>query len=161
MNPKEPIKEGWRRRQGNLPHWQFGGSIYFITFRSARGILPIRALDSLSDHLREGHGTFYDLEFAVLMPDHVHLPLRPLELAQGEWIDLSFVMQKIKGGSARKINLALATTGIVWQKESYDRIVRDLAEYEKHWNYMYWNPRDAGLVDDPDAYLYFVRPEVK
>ena len=158
MNSNDIINDRWNRRQNDLPHWQFGGSTYFITFRSARGVLPGTALDSLRDHLRDGHGTQYDLDFAVLMPDHVHLLLRPREITEGAWVDLGDVMQKIKGGSARKINIALGTTGTVWQKESYDRIVRDSAEYEKHWNYMFWNPRIAGLVEDPDAYPYFVRP---
>ena len=92
------------------------------------------------------------------MPDHVHLLLKPEELEPGLWVDLSNIMKGIKGATARKINLALGTTGTVWQKETFDRLIRDEEELYQKWNYMFWNPKFAGLVEDPDDYLFFVCP---
>jgi hypothetical protein len=43
-----------RRRQ--LPHWQVGGSLYFITFRSQRGPLPPVALKQVCFHVLYDHG---------------------------------------------------------------------------------------------------------
>lgn len=92
------------------------------------------------------------------MPDHAHLMLRPLERVPGHWWDLAHIMKRIKGVSARAINASLGTRGRVWQQESFDRIVRDEAEFSKHWKYMYLNPPRAGLVDDPEEYEFLIRP---
>ncbi len=92
------------------------------------------------------------------MPDHVHLMLRPSEREPGLWWDLATVLQGIKGGSARRINQVLRTNGTVWQKETFDRVVRDQAEFEEKWNYMLENPLRAGLIDDPDRYVFFIDP---
>jgi REP element-mobilizing transposase RayT len=146
------------RRYGRLPHWQLGGSVYFITFRSARGTLPDHALNRLSEHILYDHGKRYDLSFAVLMPDHVHLVIKPTEKSPGRWYDLAEILKSLKGTSARSINNTLGTTGTVWQKESFDRIIRDETEYEATLEYMYWNPFKSGLVKDPDDYAFFVRP---
>jgi len=86
-------------------------------------------------------GKYYLLAAVVVMPDHVHLLLRPLP-----GIELSRIMKGIKGVSARLINQARQTAGQVWQDESWDRIVRDYAEFEEKLTYMADNPIKAGLV---------------
>ena len=95
------------------------------------------------------------------MPDHVHLLLRPREVESGLWTDLGKIMKIVKGAGARRINLALGTSGSVWQDESYDRIIRDEQEFEGKWTYMRENPVRAGLVDVPEDYPYFVVGEAK
>ena len=128
-------------RRRNLPHWTLEGSTYFITFRVLEGELTPTERKLVLDHLRSGIGAFYLLAAAVVMPDHVHLLLRPLP----EY-ELPRIMKGIKGVSARLINAARNTTGSIWQDESYDRIVRDQAEFEEKLQYMADNPVKAGLV---------------
>ncbi len=152
------VTERPRFGRHHLPHHQMGGSTYFVTFRSARGVLPDQALAALRDHLSEGHGGLFDLAFGVIMPDHVHLLLRPRPHSPGLWHDLGAIMKSIKGGSARKINRILGTERAVWQKESFDRIVPDDAEFEQKWDYMVNNPRKAGLVEDSEDDRFFIRP---
>jgi len=84
----------------------------------------------------------------MVMPDHVHLLLKP-----SEGISLSRVMHGIKGVTAHKINLLRKTHGSIWQKESYDRIMRDGKEVDEKLNYMYNNPLKKGLTDNPDHYI--------
>ena len=160
MNPSSNpgIKDELHKRKNHLPHWQQGGSTYFVTFRSARGHLPAPSLGLARDLILEHHGSRCDLPFGVVMPDHVHLLLHPREREPGFWWDLATIMKGIKGASARRINQLLETRGTVWQKESFDRIVRDDAEFQEKWRYMDFNPFKAGLVDDPDDYPYFIRP---
>jgi len=56
-------------------------------------------------------------------------------------------MKSIKGFSSRKINKVLDRVGeSVWQKESFDRMVRDRIELRYRINYVLNNPVDAGLV---------------
>ncbi len=153
------VGDSLRIRRHHLPHWQIGGSTYFITFRSSRGALPDSALQILRSILLEGHGDRYELLFGVLMPDHVHLLLKPRERELRCWWDLAEIMKQIKGASSRRINQHLGTIGTLWQKESFDRIVRDEEEFLQKWEYMYWNPFKTGLVGDPEQYPYFIRPE--
>jgi len=155
---RDGIGEKLSRRYGRLPHWQLGGSVYFITFRSKRGDLPDHALDQVREHILYDHGRRYDLVFGVLMPDHVHLVIRPREKSPSRWYDLAEILKSLKGTSARSINKLLGMSGPVWQKESFDRIVRDEREFEVTLEYMYWNPFKSRLVSDPEDYRFFVRP---
>ena len=68
-------------------------------------------------------------------------------------------MKGIKGVSARQLNELRKTKTNVWQEEYFDRIVRDEQELLQKWNYMYLNPLNSGLVEDPDGYQAFVRPD--
>ena len=63
-------------------------------------------------------------------------------------------MHGIKGVSAHKINFHRNTRGRIWQKESYDRIVRDEKEFDMKLNYMYNNPIKKGLTKD--SWLYWL-----
>ena len=79
----------------NLPHWTLEGSTYFITYRLASGTLAPPEQQLVFDHIRAGHGKFYSLAAVVVMPDHVHLLLKP----KPEYT-LSRIMKGIKGVSA-------------------------------------------------------------
>lgn len=78
----EPTGPELVRRRRELPHWEQGGQTYFITSRSARGALPPAALKIISAAIEHDDGRRYDLAFAVVMPDHVHLLLRPANSAR-------------------------------------------------------------------------------
>src|SRR5262245_41203049 len=99
-----------RKRRRNLPHWQLGGSVYFITFRSARGELPPVAMQQVVANALHDHCQRYDLEFGVVMPDHTHLLLQPLKVSDSVWHELPDIMKSLKGVSARRINQLLGTS---------------------------------------------------
>ncbi len=132
----------------HLPHWTLEGSIYFVTFDCDKSALGEQEQRIVIDHIKEGDDKFYDLFAAIVMPDHVHLLIRPLK-----GYDLSRVMKGVKGVSAHKINLHRGTSGTLWQDESYDRIIRTSAEFDQKLNYMYNNPIKKGLTDDPSNYV--------
>jgi len=146
-------------RRHHLPHWQMGGSCYFITFRSARGSLPQECLAIAREVLLHDHGRRYDLHIATLMPDHVHAILQPREAAPGQWHDLAAITKAIKGVSARRINQTLGTSGTVWHAETFDRIIRDEEEYDEKARYCANNAVKAGLCDDPFDYEFLVIPD--
>src|SRR5208337_3669411 len=125
----------------NLPHWTCDGSTYFVTFRTHRGTLNVEERRLVIRHLKSGHDKFYQLAAAVVMPDHVHLLLSPLQP-----YDLSRVMKGIKGVSARMVNQLRETSGTVWQSESWDRIVRNEDEFVEKLQYIADNPVKTGLV---------------
>ena len=141
-----------------MPHWQLGGSVYFVTFRSVRGALPAIALRQLVANILYDHGKRYDLVFGVVMPDHVHIIIHPRQKEPGVWFDLSAIMKGLKGASAHRINELLGTRGPVWQPESFDRIIRDENELEEKLLYMYHNPVKAAMVETPEDYEFFACP---
>jgi REP element-mobilizing transposase RayT len=123
------------------------GSVYFITFRLANGTLTREEVAIVLNHIRSGDPRFYALFATVVMPDHVHLLIRP-----NPGMDLSRVMKGIKGVSARLINQDRGTSGAVWQDESWDRLVRDAEDLAEKMNYMLNNPVKSGLVEASQHY---------
>jgi REP element-mobilizing transposase RayT len=90
--------------------------------------------------LLEGHGTDNHLDAWVIMPNHLHALVEP---AEGR--ELSDMVQRWKGGSAREINLARHTSGKLWQHEPFDHIVRSEAQLNHFRRYIALNPAKAGL----------------
>ena len=77
----------------------------------------------------------------VLMPDHFH-GLVSLE-SGGE---LSALMNKVKGTSARELNRRLGRHGICWQPGFYDHALRKEEDRVQTGRYIIANPLRAGLV---------------
>ena len=81
------------------------------------------------------------------MPDHGHAILTP----RGEF-ELSRITKGIKGVAAKLVNDSRGTRGQLWQDESFDRIIRDQAEFDEKLNYIVNNAAKAHLVVDPWEY---------
>jgi len=114
-----------------------------VTFRVKAEVLSPHERRIVVEHLKDGDGKFYKLLCACVMPDHVHLILRP----QPD-LPLSKVMKGIKGVTARKLNAVRGAGGSVWQDESWDRVLRDRFEFDEKLLYMLENPVKQGLVSD-------------
>jgi len=145
--PTNDNEKGLKITRRKLPHWTLKGATYFVTFRTLRGELSVGEQKTVLEHIKEGDGKFYELIAVVIMPDHIHILLIPME-----GYALSRIMKGVKGVSAHKINLIRKTKGNVWQDESYDRIIRDQEELNEKLNYMLNNPVKKGLTDDPWNY---------
>ena len=81
----------------------------------------------------------YDLHAWVVMANHVHLLITPKT-------DPPKITKSLKWFTARESNKILRLRGPFWQDESYDRLVRDAAEFERIRRYIEWNPVRAELV---------------
>jgi REP element-mobilizing transposase RayT len=80
------------------------------------------------------------------MPNHVHLLVTPR-------VEVSKMMQSLKRFTARECNRILGLTGQpFWQDESYDRLVRNEAEYRRIVRYIEMNPVRAGLAATPEEF---------
>lgn len=77
----------------------------------------------------------------VVMPNHVHVLMRPL----GEH-ELEAVLHSIKSFTANVINQTCGTQGSLWMRESYDHIVRDCEQLEAFQRYIASNPKKARLA---------------
>ena len=142
----------------NLPHWQLPGSTYFITFRVKSGIISNDERKIVLDSIKYFHKIRYWLTASVVMPDHIHLILKPVVSESNAELSLSKILQGIKGFSSRKINKTRGTKGALWQDESFDRIVGDYDESLEKCNYIRLNAVKTGLCQAPDDYPYLWEP---
>jgi putative transposase len=91
----------------------------------------------------ESGRNFYQLRAWVVMPNHVHVLLRPMT-------SLPVITRWLKRSTARQANLILGRTGEpFWQDESFDHRVRDEVELDRIVRYVEHNPVSAGLARDP------------
>ena len=94
----------------------------------------------VADALTHFHGQRYQLAAWVVMPNHVHAIVKPLE-----GYPLSDILHSWKSYSAHEINKLLGRTGQLWQRESYDHIVRNERALFKIAEYIDRNPEKAGI----------------
>lgn len=151
----QPVQLDLYKTRRNLPHWQIGGSTYFVTCRIKGIKLTPEVRTIVLDSCRYFDGERYNPWSAVVMPDHVHMLLQPTEIEKGQWYSLSSILHSIKSFTANKINALMRRTGTVWQDESFDRIVRDEGEFLEKWNYIRNNPVKRQLVNSPEDWIGF------
>ena len=102
------------------------------------------------DAIRHGQDQmlYYHLHAYVVMANHVHFLITPL-------VEVARITHSIKRFTARAANRLLGSTGqSFWQDESYDHLVRDQSEFERIVRYVENNPVKAGLVGEPEEFLW-------
>jgi len=86
-------------------------------------------------------GVRYHLLAWVVMPNHVHVLI---EVIQG--YPLGDVIHSWKSFTAKQANKILGKTGAFWQRDYFDRFIRDEAHFANVVYYIHHNPVKAGLV---------------
>ena len=86
----------------------------------------------------------YKLHAFVVMTDHVHLLLTPIDKT------ISQTMNLIKGGFSHR----LASKLPVWQRGFADHLILDAVHFESRRTYIHQNPVRAHLVTTPELYPY-------
>ncbi len=89
-------------------------------------------------------GERYDIVAWCIMPNHVHVVVRP---RPGQ--TLSRIVHSWKSYSSNQINKVLCKTGSLWQPDWFDHLVRNRDDLERSIRYVLDNPRAAGLRDWP------------
>ncbi len=77
----------------------------------------------------------FELLAWCVMPNHVHLVLKPIN---GHL--LKEILHSIKSFTAKEINKATGKTGVVWKKEYYDHLIRDGEDLINQISYTLNNP---------------------
>jgi putative transposase len=150
---RRPVRDTLEIQQRNLPHWQLGGSTYFLTYRCVEDVqLSDAARDIVLDNWRYWSRSKYLLHTVVIMPNHVHALITPRRREPVSWYSLEEILHTNKGFTAHQVNKAMGRAGTLWQDERFDRIVRDDAEFWQKWQYIAENPQRARLVKDPMTY---------
>ena len=134
----------WRN---DLPHMQNVGKTYFLTFVThQRQELSPPERDIVLSCVRRAHRGAIFLHAAVIMPDHVHLLFSLNDRAT-----LPKLMGQLKSIPAHQIGRH------IWQRDSFDRIMRSDEDLRAKAKYIVNNPVRRGLVRCVDDYPWIYR----
>jgi putative transposase len=102
-------------------------------------------LQTLYAYRRQGK---FRLHAFVLMPEHFHLLITPVE------IPLERAMQLIKGGYSHAVKEQLGKGLEIWERGFTDHRIRDLEDFMHHRAYIHRNPIERGLAADCSEFRY-------
>ncbi len=108
----------------------------------------LNSRDALAKSLSLFDGERFLMHSWVAMPNHVHVLF---SLVEGG--SLEKVIGGWKGYSSRDINVVMGNEGSLWQKDYFDRIIRDWEHMFRVAKYIRRNPEKAKLQDG-DFTLY-------
>jgi alanyl-tRNA synthetase/REP element-mobilizing transposase RayT len=170
VSPSAPSPKGiseptYTRR--NLPHFERPWGKYMVTFTTLdRDILNDSERDIvLASILHARESGQMHLYAACVMPDHVHLLIEPnikSQTAEGnpEFYSLTEILQPIKSATSHKILKARReATGNenikhLWEKESFDRLVRSESDLIEKYDYVIYNPVRDEFVKQAQDYQW-------
>lgn len=81
--------------------------------------------------------------------NHVHVVLTPLSPHE-----LNEIMHSIKSFSSLKINKLLSRKGALWERESFDHLIRSVDQFEAICSCTVENPVKAGLCATPEEWRF-------
>ncbi len=96
--------------------------------------------DMVAGALRYFDGQRYQLTAWSVMPNHVHVVFQP---ASG--YSLEKILHSWKSFTSKEANKILGKSGEFWERESYDRLVRNAQDLERIVRYVVENPVKANL----------------
>ncbi len=109
--------------------------------------------DIVTESLHHWHGKSYNLVAYCIMPNHFHLIIDTSDETKYTK-PLYAILHTLKSYTAKKANKALNRTGVFWQEESYDHVIRDSREFKNTMTYTLENPVKAGLVENWEEFAY-------
>jgi putative transposase len=150
-----------------LPHFERPWGKYAVSFSTndRRHLSPVERDCALQSLLYAHEHNHYELYVGCVMPDHVHLLFEPQikeEDAQGKTIfwSLTEILHGIKSSSAHRINKAREASGPVWERESFDRLIRSEADLHEKFRCICRNPWDAGVAGPSEDYPWLWTPDI-
>jgi putative transposase len=131
---KRPDLTIYRRK---LPHWRLDGSTYFVTWRLFGPLLPLKPEEKtlVVEAIKHFADERYDLLAYVVMDDHVHVIIVPLEE-----FSLQAIVHSWKSFTANRLQRDSGRYGRIWQRKYLDRIIRNEADLLEKVNYILGNP---------------------
>lgn len=155
--PAQLDADQWEMHKSKLTFARFDGWIDRLP--AVKWLENPEAAEIVQGALLYFAGNRYDLLAYVVMPSHFHLVFHPCT----EWFEKNrkhedkrtpreWIMQSIKGFTARRCNQVLRLSGAFWQDESWDHVVRGDDELERIVRYIEDNPVKAGFARTPEEW---------
>ena len=95
--------------------------------------------------MRHFDGQRYELAAWCVMPNHAHAVFTPLAV-----FDPSEILHSWKSYTAHRVNALVKRTGALWERESFDHLIRSVDDFEGFIRYVEDNPVVAGLCEKPE-----------
>jgi len=108
-----------------------------------------RIAQMVAESLRYYDGHRYILNAWVIMPNHVHVLLTPKTQNS-----ISTIVHSWKSFTAKQANRILGQQGPFWQREYFDRRIRNDRHFQDVVKYIHNNPLKAGLCESADAWIF-------
>ncbi|MCE5237996.1 transposase, partial [bacterium] len=108
-----------------------------------------RVAELVQATLLQFDGTRYNIVAWAIMSNHVHALVRPLDPH-----DLSDIVFSWRSYSANQANRLLGRRGKFWDRDYFDRFIRDEAHLARAIEYTEMNPVKAGLCVEPEAWPF-------
>ena len=96
----------------------------------------------------------YHLYAFCIMPNHVHILIKPFQNNEKEYYSFAEILKSHKGITANRANKYLGRKGQFWHHENYDHFIRDDNEFYNIIWYIINNPVKAKLVDNYQDWKY-------
>jgi putative transposase len=136
-----------------------GGTYFFtVTLRNRSSDLLVRRIADLRDAFRVVRNQRpFTLDAIVVLPDHLHalwtLPEGDTDYS-GRWraIKSRFTRNLLQAG----IELVRDPRGEsrLWRRRFWEHTIRDDRDYQRHVDYIHWNPVKHGFVLNPTDWRY-------
>ncbi len=97
-------------------------------------------IELVIDHCKSMEPECYQLICLSVMPNHIHVLFE-------QYKDLGEIIYKLKGGLAYKINKKLNLKGSFWERDYYDKAIRDERHLKATYDYIENNAPKASLKD--------------
>jgi REP element-mobilizing transposase RayT len=107
-----------------------------------------RVAECVCEAIRRFDGERYHLRAWCIMPNHMHVLVEPVAPHT-----LITILHSWKSFTAHAANRILKRTGMFWQAEYYDHLIRDDGDFDHALRYIEENPAKAGLADWPWVYV--------
>jgi hypothetical protein len=139
----------WR---GRLPHWRADDVTYYVTFKHKRS-LDDTERNTLFRRLIGAEGRKFEYVVLCVLPEATEMMFTVRDAPKGGKYELSDVIEKAKLKAGRDIIKKSLERWPPFYHESYDRIVRDDAEYEDTFLKILQSPDTENPEDWPDLYV--------
>ena len=128
--------------------WQPGGRYFFTVVTRKRhpwfaDPACVQLLRTAIRHVKHAHP--FDIDAMVVLPDHLHcvwtLPEGDADYARRWRLIKTRVTQRLGGTS-------------IWQPRYWEHLIRDDEDWQRHVDYIHYNPVKHGLVATPAQWRY-------
>ena len=146
--------------------WKVEGGTYFFTV-VAHGRMPLfadsKARDILGIKLRECQAQWpFEINAIVLLPEHLHtiwtLPCGDASYSRRwGWIKKEFTKEWLAiGGREQQVSKARRDRRDhgVWQPRYWEHTIDDEHDFDRHFDYIHYNPVKHRLVTSPADWLH-------
>lgn len=138
----------WR---GRLPHWRADDVTYYVTFRHGRPLSEGERQWLFAEIMR-AQGKQLDYRIVCVLPNTTEVMFKVSAESDGRPVELARIIEAAKRKAGKKVVKSTGERFPPFFAESYDRIVRDEAEFEERWLAILESPVRAELSEDPEEY---------